>query len=332
VTSNFSNTIDDSGAAVLQRWSHNPSGFLALNQENHQFRSPVLDGAIFYREIGKYWIQLGGVFSEFESQPVVLRAFVDHARSRKKELVAMQLLAQDAQIYVDQGFHVNQLGSSYAVDLSDYSLKGKKFIKLRNKISRAVRAGLQIEEASHDEVANEIAEIDKQWLRLKGRFAREMAFMVGQVGGPVQHLRRLFVSRVGTRAVGYISYSPVYGRESGWLHDLSRRSDVAPPGSMEAINWFAIQKFTQEGHRYLHFGLTPFTGLSNDNNFPTRNPWLAALINSLSEHGAWVYPARSQLQYKLKWNPELVIPDFVAYRGRLTAGKISGLLRAVNMI
>jgi lysylphosphatidylglycerol synthetase-like protein (DUF2156 family) len=328
----FSDTVDSFGADAVRRWSHNPSGFLALNRDNHQYRRHGIDGAVFYREVGRYWIQLGGVFSEHDSQSELLSAFVDHARSQKKEVAAMQLLAQDARIYVNHGFHVNQFGSSYAVDISDYSLKGKKFVKLRNKISRAARAGVEVHELPYEDAAAGIAEIDKRWLRLKGRFARKMEFMVGEVGGPVQPLRRLFVGRLGQEPIGYISYSPVYGSQSGWLHDLSRRTEAAPPGTMEAINWFAMQRFAGEGERYLHFGLTPFTGLSRANDFSTRNAWLAGLLHWLYSHGAWVYPAETQCEYKLKWDPGLIIPDFVAYRGRLTPGKIAALLRAINMI
>ncbi|WP_246181028.1 bifunctional lysylphosphatidylglycerol flippase/synthetase MprF [Nocardia ninae] len=324
--------VDGYGTAAVQNWSHNPSGFLALNQENKQFRATNIDGAIFYREIGRYFIQLGGPFTAAESKPDLLREFVQYAQRQKKDVAAMQLLADDAAVYAGNGFHVNQFGSSYAVDLNGYSLRGKKFVKLRNKISRAERAGLQVREVTHDNVRADISDIDRRWLRTKGRFAREMAFMVGEVGGPVQNLRRLFVGTMGKETVGYISYSPVYGTQSGWLHDLSRRNEVAPPGAMEAINWHVIRKITEEGAGYLHFGLTPFTGMSAENQFPTKNPWLAFLLDKLYDHGSLVYPAETQLQYKLKWDPVILIPDFLAYRGWLTPGKISGLLRAINMI
>ncbi|WP_024806411.1 bifunctional lysylphosphatidylglycerol flippase/synthetase MprF [Nocardia sp. BMG51109] len=322
---------DSRGVTALRKWSHNPSGFLALNQGNKQFQVPDIDGAIFYREVGRYLIQLGGPFTESTAKPALLQAFVAFAENRKKHLAAMQLLPDDAPVYAAGGYHVNQFGSSYAVDLNGYTLGGKKFVKLRNKISRAIRAGLEIREVKHSEVQDDIDEIDRRWLRLKGRFAREMEFMVGEVGGEVQDLRRLFVGTIGGEVVGYVSYSPVYGAQSGWLHDLSRRVELAPPGAMEAINWHAVKQFSEEGCGFLHFGLTPFTGMSAD-TFDTRNRTLAFLLAKLYDHGSRIYPAETQLQYKLKWNPALVIPDYLAYRGRLTPGKISGLLRAINMI
>ncbi|MFF0488554.1 bifunctional lysylphosphatidylglycerol flippase/synthetase MprF [Nocardia sp. NPDC004068] len=322
---------DRRGLTALRKWSHNPSGFLALNRGNKQFQVPTIDGAIFYREVGRHLIQLGGPFTEPTAKPALLRAFVNFAESRRKHVAAMQLLPDDASVYAAEGYHVNQFGSSYAVDLNGYTLGGKKFVKLRNKISRAIRAGLEIREVKHADVRAEIDEIDRRWLRLKGRFAREMEFMVGEVGGENQDLRRLFVGTIGGEVAGYVSYSPVYGAQSGWLHDLSRRVEVAPPGTMEAVNWHAIERFSAEGCGFLHFGLTPFTGMSAD-TFATRNRTLAFLLGELYDHGSWIYPAETQLQYKLKWNPALVIPDYLAYRGRLTPGKISGLLRAINMI
>ena len=53
---------------------------------------------------------------------------------------------------------------------------------------------------------------------------------------------RLFAAldEAGT-VLAYVSFSPVYGMQSGWLHDLSRRRPDAPPGVLELIVVKAIE-------------------------------------------------------------------------------------------
>ncbi len=170
-----------------------------------------------------------------------------------------------------RGYTVNQVGASYAVDLAAFTLRGSRFVRLRNKISRATRSGLVVHRgAARRTGPPSMAALDAEWLRGKGKHAKPLEFLVGEYGGPVQHARRLFAGTIDGELAGYISYSPAYGSRPGWLHDLSRRRPTGPPGVMEAINAAAIEAFRAEGVPWLHFGFTPFTGLSADLEHPSR--------------------------------------------------------------
>jgi len=221
---------------------------------------------------------------------------------------------------------------SYAVELAGFTLRGKKFVKLRNKIARAKRLGVTPAEVDPVTHAGALDGIDRHWLRGKGRFAREMAFMVGQRGGPAQRLRRLFIATVADEPIGYISYSPVHGPRPGWLHDLSRRAPDAPPGVMDLTNLFALERFRDEGASWLHFGFTPFTGLAPELRMPTASKPVDAVMRLLAEKGEAIYPAVSQLDYKLKWDPGYRTPDYLAYHGRLSPSLAWSLLRVTNLI
>ena len=103
-----------------------------------------------------------------------------------------------------------------------------------------------------------IGEISRLWLENKGK--KELDFMVGEVGGPDDHDRRIFLVLDGSEnPVAFISYVPVWGSERpGYLHDLTRRIPDAPSGAMELCNAEAIARLRAEGVKYLHFGFTPF--------------------------------------------------------------------------
>lgn len=317
---------------ILRRHSSNPSGFLALNCENRHLRVPGVDGFVAFQAVGRVWIQLGGPFSAVEDRGELLCALREAASAAGSRVVSLQVPAEDAMLYAEHGFTVNQVGMSYSCDLHEHSLRGKRFVKLRNKISRASREGVFVEESGSEDCAEGLSRIDAQWLRSKGRHIKELAFLIGEVGGPAQRYRRLFVARVGHEPVGYISYSPVFGQRPGWLHDLSRRGNDAPPGTMEAIHVAAIEVFRSEGVPWLHFGFTPFTGIDPEFAVDPSSGLVRFLVRNLAKHGSAIYPAQSQLEYKLKWVPSVFSPEYLAFDGRLTPSLAWSVAKVANLL
>lgn len=318
--------------SALERHADNPSAFLALNGGNEYFAEPGIDGFVCYRAQGRRWIQFGGPWTADGSRRELESAFLDRAHAARRKVVGVQLQRADAELFAQLGLAVNQVGASYAVDLADYSLRGKRFVSLRNKISRALRAGLRIEEADAAQVAEEVERIDARWLRQKGRHVKELRFLIGEIGGPFQASRKLFVGRIEGAAVAYISYAPVYGSRPGWLHDLSRRLPECPPGVMEAINAHAIDHVRSLGAAWLHFGFTPFTSLDPSQEVETASRAAARVVRFVAAHGDFVYPARSQLDYKLKWNPTAVLPEYFAFDGGISPRSLWSVVRATNVL
>jgi lysylphosphatidylglycerol synthetase-like protein (DUF2156 family) len=312
----------DSVHSLLGAYSDNPSAFLALNGGNQYFASPGLDGVVAHRRSGRHLVQFGAPFGP--DRAALLLRFTEHARARGRRVVAVQLQRSDVDLYAAAGYTVNQVGASYAVDLTAFTLRGSRFVRLRNKISRAGRAGVEVAEVPFDPWRERVARLDQVWLRGKGRHARPLEFLVGQHGGAAQRHRRLFVATVAGELAGYISYSPAYGSRPGWLHDLSRRDPAGPPGVMEAVNAAAVEVFRAEGARWLHFGFTPFTGLDAANEHPSSSRWFRWLAGQLGARGSAVYPAATQLAYKLKWAPQVVLPEYVAFSD---GARLTGFVR-----
>ncbi|WP_405691692.1 DUF2156 domain-containing protein [Streptomyces sp. NBC_01185] len=325
-------TLDSSVLRMVRTHtqSDNPSSFLALNTGNSHFTVPGVDGVVVYRRTGRHLVQFGGVFAAPDAYGKLLSGLRQYARDERLGLVSVQLQRPDAEQYREAGFTVNQIGASWAVHLPEFTLRGTRFMQLRNKISRALRNGLTVEEVPADNVEEALRTIDSAWLGSKGDHARPLEFLVGQVGGPAQPHRRLFVGSIAGAPVSYISYSPVFGQRAGWMHDLSRRIPGGSPGLMEAINAAAIEKFTAEGVEWLHFGFTPFTGLAEENELPGHSPAFQWLMHFLWAEGAALYPAQSQLEYKEKWAPHVVLPEYVAFDGPASVAGFAHIFRACN--
>lgn len=323
-----------SAAGVLRRHADNPSAFLALNADTEHFQVTGIDGLIAYRAAGRrHLVQLGGVFAAPEDQDRLLRAFLAAAAQNSRRVVSVQLNRADAERYAAHGFTVNQFGASYARSLASFTLKGGAHMRLRNKLSRARRMGVEVSEVGVDRPASpgldaQLSSLDQIWLRAKGRHVKELAFLVGERGGPAAALRRLFLAHSDDRLIGYISYSPVYGSRPGWLHDLSRRLPDAPPGAMELVVLTSIERFRAESAEYLHFGLTPFTGLDPRHEIASAGSTTAArVVRLLAERGQAIYPAADQLAYKEKWGPDVVLPEYVAFQRGVRPAAVWQLLR-----
>ena len=246
----------------------------------------------------------------------------------------MQLRRCDVDAYAERGLSVNQFGCAYSIGLRQFTLKGTRFMKVRNKISRARRLGVTVSEASDGGEDSELSAIDREWLRGKGRHVNELSFLVGERGGRGAPLRRVFVAHLDEQPLAYVTYSPVLGSERpGWLYDLTRRRPSVPPGTIELIFVTALEELRERGAEWLHLGLTPFVGLDEEFELPAaRSALITYLGRQLAEHGEFVYPARSQEAFKLKWAPSAIEPEYIAFQGGPSMRATLGLLRLTKVI
>jgi lysylphosphatidylglycerol synthetase-like protein (DUF2156 family) len=238
--SNGGHASEPAALSLLRRHSDHPSAFLTINQETVHYQSPGVEGLIAYRPAAGHLIQLCGPIAAPEERARLLRSFLDWAHQHGKRVVAVQVPRDDAELYRDSGFCVNQFGSSFSIDLEQFTLRGTRFFKLRNKVKRAQREGVTVAECGPQELQDPqiqaaLGEIDQRWLRAKGRHVKELTFMIGERGGRGAPYRRAFVAYQGQRVVGYVTYSPSFGAQAGWLYDLTRRAPDAPPGTVELM-------------------------------------------------------------------------------------------------
>jgi len=292
------------------------SGFLALSPRNRRFVVDGLPGFIAFREQGKHYISIGGIHAAADVREALFEAFLAESERRRRRVLAVQVPESQAQLFVARGFTIAQMGSSFGKRLGKLSLAGTRHVKLRNKIKRAREAGMHVCEVGREIPSDErtfdaIREVSASWLRAKKK--KELDFMIGEIGRPDDKERRTFaVFDGGERMLGFITYVPVWGEYPGYLHDLTRRLPSTPPGAMELCNVFAMERFIAEEVAHLHFGFTPF--VVDDERRPFEKPLLAWVVRMLGKYGKSIYPAQSQVKYKLKWAPDIVQREFIACR------------------
>jgi hypothetical protein len=294
-----------------------PSGYLSLSRRNRVFSADGIPGFIAYRKQGKHLWMSGGVHARPDHAGALLDRFIHFAATKRQRVAAVQVRQSQVDLFSSRGFTVNQLGTTFAVSLKDFSLAGGPKMQLRNKIQKARRLGLRVVELGRDVPRDatwfaKLDEISKRWLEDKGK--KELDFMVGEIGGPDDHERRIFlVLDAGENPLAFISYVPVFGSDRpGCLHDLTRRLPEAPSGTMELCNAEAIARLKAEGVEYLHFGFTPF--IVDGDEGQASSQLVNRLIRWLRQYGQKIYPADSQAAYKMKWGTDVMEREYVAAR------------------
>ncbi len=324
--------------ALVERYGDQPSSSLVLCTDKQYFSSAQTEGIVAYNTYGNYIFQYGNVIAPNNQKAALLLNFREFARQQGKRICAVQIGAQDVPFYTDEGFKVNQFGCTYSLDLNEFQVSGAVYRNIRNKIRRAERQGVDVAEIGVDlprseTLLAELNDLTSSWLHLKGRRKKLMKFMVGELEVDDNTPQRIFVSLIKGRIVGFITYLPTYGKLTGYLHDLSRRGPDGPPGIMELTNFTALSRFQSEGIRYLHFGVAPCVGIdSHWDNSQTRSSALAWALSTIANHGQIIYRAKSQAKYKMKWRPQIVEPEFVAFEGRFRPSMIWSFLRLARAL
>ncbi|MEU6419871.1 DUF2156 domain-containing protein [Streptomyces spiralis] len=330
---------DDEAYAMLRRHAGHSSAFLALNAGNHRFRGAGIDGFVPYREGGRrHLFALGGPVCAARDQELLLTALLAKAASDGRRVTAVQLSRTAAELHARHGFTVNQFGASFSIHLDGYGLGGQRMVKVRNMVNRARREGVTVTEVTAAErdgpiVTAALDAVDRAWLRDKGRHVKELDFLIGERGGPGAPHRRLFTARHAGRTVAYVSYSPVFGERAGWLYDLTRRRPEAPPGTVELVFATALRRFQDEDCAWLHLGFTPFVQLRPDAcDFGPTSGALRRCLELVAAKGRAIYPAATQESFKLKWRPQQIEPEYLAFQGGVTPGAVWRLMRLTKAV
>ncbi len=72
------------------------------------------------------------------------------------------------------------------------------------------------------------------------------------------------------------------------------------------------QRFVAERIEFLHFGFTPFMVDAGPRDFEIG--LVAFAMRMFGRYGGAIYPAQTQVTYKLKWRPDIVEREFIACR------------------
>ncbi|NHB88922.1 DUF2156 domain-containing protein [Photorhabdus tasmaniensis] len=333
-TGNAQDVLGNSHLRKVLCYAKHPLSSLLFNSETLWFTNQK--GAIGFFQDKNLHMCVGGILAPDEERAALLQLFLNFTREKRAFPVFLHGDESDFVLLKNNGFSVNQLGASYSLSLNGYSMTGKRFQQLRNKISKSRRAGISVREISSQEeyyrLKPQLEQINQLWLKEKHAKALKKLVIDFNTVEVNSGEHRVYIATRGEQIQAYIVYSYTWGETSGWFHSLSRKKPDIPDGTMQFINETAINDFLEEGTvSYLHLGFTPLVEFGEEKNFND-----SAIFNKvakwLSSKGGIVYPAASQRQYKMSWRPSLIEPEYIAFPKGKAMKALWSTLRTTNSI
>lgn len=315
--------------AILAQSRH-PSIALARHSELTPIVAPDGASAVVVARRGRTILVPFGPLGDESSASRIIQELVDD--SATKTLVVTQSREKQLPMLRGLGFKSEVFGRTYSIHLPSFTDRGRRMMKVRQNIHRAKREGVTVREvAPSNGLSTIIADVSASWIRQKGFHTKKLKLLVGEDTPIHGKASRTFVAYQHGRAVAFVMYSAPDADSESWLYDLTRRSADAPVGTIEAINMQAAHTLREENRTWLHLGLTPFVGISDATTL-NESRRLSRLMRLLASHGEALYPARNQERFKLKWNPNIVEPEFISVYPDIGLASLYNVMRLTNMI
>ena len=256
---------------LLHGWGAAPLLYFALlTDKRYLFNEPgEPEWGVAYRVQGRQALALGDPFGDPAAAPAAVTGFLALCRRQGWKPVFYQTAPDHLDIYARAGLQAVKVGEDAQVALGDFSLAGKKYVKLRNDLRRIEKAGVVLEEYGPDappptSCITEMDAISAGWR--SAHHANEGWFAMGGFD-PQSRLfaeSRYFVARDTNtdQMLAFASFVPAFGPGTimGWTLDLMRRQAETLHGVMDFLIVAACTQFASEGAQTLSLGLSPLAG------------------------------------------------------------------------
>lgn len=279
------------------------------------------DVAVIYQENNHYLFILGDPVGKQEAIFPFLKTLVSKANQLGKRIVFYQASTQYLSFYNDLNCEFFKLGEEAVIDLSEFSLSGKKKRGFRATLNQMEKLGYTFEiieptivsessesvgsissefsptsQLSHDrELLPELKEVSDQWLRSKN----EMTFSVGRFEKEYLNCAAVGIIRnQEQKIVGFVSMMPTYTNETISV-DLIRWSISEEVAMMDALYLYSILWAKEQGYQKFNLGMAPFSS-TYKNTINLENTFIYSVYNNTQ----YLYSFKGLRKYKEKYKPQ----------------------------
>ncbi|HSX08327.1 MAG TPA: phosphatidylglycerol lysyltransferase domain-containing protein [Candidatus Saccharimonadales bacterium] len=265
-----------------------------------------------------------GPFGEEDRYDALLDDFEELCRTNDWQIAFIHTEPSRNEWYKRRGFSLQKLGEEAVVDTATFKAEvrgAKYFRRTRNKFEEhGWRTELLTPPHSSETIAR-LTQISRDWLRKPGRAERR--FIMGYFTPRYMQLCKLMVLRDEHGVIqGFINQIPSYDR-SETTYDLLRHSRGSLPNSSDYLLSSFIEYADAEGYKRVSLGLSPLTGLGqNDESSTLISNALAFVYN----RGDRFYSFSGLRNFKAKYKP-VWSARYIVYRDG-----VPGFMRTVTAL
>ncbi len=237
--------------SYLREFGSHCMSFSTLQPGMEYFDMPGI-GFIAYRSKWGVKMVLADPVCDEKDRETLIGAFL----SRYKRSTFIQITEPVAELMSRRfGYYATQFGQETVIDLTCWSLSGKKKQVLRTSVNQAVKNGIVIREAVDDPRYKELSD---QWITTRKIKKREISFLIRPMEMEYQKETRKFFAYQGEDLIGFVFFDPIYrnGKITGYVPNISRFSHKFRQGIFYPMMIHAMEKFKEEGLEELNLGLS----------------------------------------------------------------------------
>jgi phosphatidylglycerol lysyltransferase len=287
-------------AAELVSHSTDTCGYLALLGDKYLSWNEDRSAFIMYAVTPKYWIVMGDPVGEEKAFEDLLWSFREQADQHGAKVVFYQVSEALLPYYLDLGLSLLKLGEEAKVELSTFTLTGRKRDSQRGARNRFTKLGFSFEILTGSQVEQalpQLKQISDSWLNRKN--TREKSFSLGFFDET--YLRRTDVAVIRGQNGQIAAFANLWQtlNKQELSLDLMRYDPDIAGGVMEYLFIELILWGQQQGFQWFSLGMAPLSGLERR---PLAPLWhkIGTIIFDLGDE---FYNFEGLYNYKAKFDP-----------------------------
>ncbi len=226
------------------------------------------------------------------------------------------------------GLYGTQFGSESKIDLSTWSLKGKKKQILRTAINQAEKNGITVKERFSDDHTREISEA---WIKTRKCKSNEIRFLIRPMKMDYKENERHFYAYQGDKAVGFVYFDPIYHNNEiiSYVPNISRANADFKQGIFYALMTHAMDVFKEEGVPSLDLGLIPL--MLADEIEPQESKIFRKISSLIYEKGNSLYNFKGLVFTKGRFRGEIE-KTYCSHKGPLPIRQLVSMFKLTQVI
>jgi phosphatidylglycerol lysyltransferase len=248
-------------AEILRLHGRSGLDFFKLWPDKSYFFSASRRSFLAYRVGAHFALVLADPVGPDEEIQDFIKSFAAHCEEHDWKLAFHQTLPDFLPLYRELKFKKLKIGDEAVVDLSEFSLQGKRMKHLRHYVNQMESLGMRVEHHEPpipEDLLSRVKEVSDEWLKIPGR--RERGFTMGAFNDRYIRSSPLFLAvDSGGRVQAFMNIIPSYFPGETTI-DLMRHRRDAPDGIMDYlfIKFFSFQK--EKGFERFNLGMAPMSG------------------------------------------------------------------------
>lgn len=294
--------------AIIEKYGGNYLSHLIYSGDKYYFINQKQDAFIMYRYKYSAYIVLGDPIGNTDAFNELLESFYSEAQYLGYDIIFYQVSDKYMSLYHNFGNQFFKLGEEAVIDLTTFTVSGKKNRGLRATLNKFEEVNLTfevLEPPFSASLISDLKNISDNWLNNRN----EMHFSVGSFNEVYLSQAPIAVIKDNRQSIiAFCSFMPTYYEETISVDLIRWQPDVSLP-LMDGLYLHMLLWAQDHDYKYFNMGMAT---LSNVGQVPF-SFYGERIAGRVFEHFNGLYRFQGLRKYKEKFHPHWE-PRFLVYR------------------